>query len=730
MKRSALMLAALILTVSFSACRKDDSPVGVQHVASSDDMLVPEGFIYNTTDEVSFTVHTNTIWGKEKIRVDIFDLPSSAGGELLFSGFADGFGEVSGFLEVPAGLTRVFVELHTPDGNSEQIQVAIKGSSFSCQFSNPKSTAKKSSPVSPACDAGCVLALPAHSGNSVIENTDAPGVYCFSGQITGTITANHPEAVVRICGNAQLQSLILNNGSSLEIADGASVKVASLQLNSPEGKIMVYNADLEITGDFEPYGSVLNYGKVLIGGSLRVRGLSSIRNFGEFTIDEDLELQYQMSNFHQLHINQDLEIYGSGVLSNTCRIGVVGEISIDGSLEMNSGYLGNNGNLDISRDATVELGEASMLRSGNLTLHGSIHASGMTSMIKVNQQSVLSTTSNLTGNLELCDHNGVEVMLGTVSGGASLSCGAFIPRSACNPVGNGQSNYTDTDNDGVKDLLDRFPNEPEVSGIITYPSEATYATLAFEDLWPSKGDYDFNDLVVKYRHQAVINANNLVTRIETQIYVSAVGSSYNKGFGFQFDVPASAIASVTGQRIKKQILSLASNGTENGQSKAVVMAFDDVFDLIHDRPASPFINTTTDVGHSASDTLNIRIEFNTPRELSELGEFPFNPFIYIRDERGKEVHLINQPPTDLVDNAYFGTSADRTNFGTGEYYITEGNQPWALNVVGEFAHPLEKTDILDGYMYFDIWAQSGGVSRKDWHVDHTGYRDENFVYNR
>lgn len=730
MKRSDILLFALILIVSFSSCRKDENTPGIQHVSSLDDMLVPEGFAFNTTDEVSFKVYSNTIWGKEKVRVDIYDMPPSAGGELLFSGFADGFGEVSGVLELSAGLNRAFVELTTPDGNSEQVEVNISGNSFSCQFSNPKSGKKSAMPVSPACNAGCVLSLPAHSGNSVIKTTDDPGVYCFTGEMSGTITANHPESVVRICGNADLQSLVLNNGASLEIAQGARVKIANLELNSPEGEIKVYNAELEIDGNFEPYGTVINYGKVLVSGSLAVRGLSSVRNYGEFTIDEDLELQYQLSNFHQLQVNQDLIILPSGVLQNTCRIGVSGDVKVDGSFSMTAGYLGNSGDLIISSMAAVNLQEASMIRTTNMTVQGYVTGSGATSMLKVNQQSVLATGSQIDGAIDFCDHNGIEVMNGQFTGAAGVSCGTFIPRSACNPEGNGQSNYVDTDNDGVKDLLDRYPTEPSVSGIVSYPTHDAYATLAFEDLWPAKGDYDFNDLVLSYRHNLIINADNLVTRIETELYIAAVGSNYNKGFGFQFDFAPGDIASVNGQRITKQILSLAPNGTENGQSKAVVIAFDNVFDLIRNRPSGPFINTTSDVAHADSDTLRLVITLTVPKRLDQLGELPFNPFVYIRDDRGKELHLIDHEPTDLMNSSYLGSKADKSDASQGKYFVSENNQPWVLNIVGDFAHPLEKTEILDGYEYFDIWAQSGGVSRKDWHVEHAGYRNGKYVYRK
>ncbi len=730
MKRSAISLFTLILIVSFSACRKDDTTPGIQHVSSSDDMLVPAGFDFKTTDEVSFKVYTNTIWGKEKVRVDIYDMPPSAKGELLFSGFADGFGEVNGSLELGAGLNRVFVELTTPDGNSEQIEVDINGNSFSCQFSNPKIGKKAAMPTSPDCDAGCELSLPGHSGNSVIKTSDKAGVYCFTGNISGTITANHPESVVRICGNADLQSVVLNNGADMEIAEGAIVKIADLQLNSPEGEIKIYNAELEVAGDFTPHGSLFNYGKLLISGSLAVRGLSAVQNYGEFTIDENLEVQYQMSNYHQLQINQDLHVFPSGVLNNNCRLGVSGQVKLDGKLNMTRGYLGNSGNLFVGSKALVSTHEASMLRTSNITVDGQFTGDGDRSMIKVNQQSIINTGAQIGGNLDFCDHNGIEVMNGQLLAGATLSCGTFIPRSACNPEGNGQSNYADTDNDGVKDLLDRYPLEPSVSGLVSYPSHDAYATLAFEDLWPNKGDYDFNDLVLRYRHNLVINASNLVTRIETELYITAVGSGFDKGLGFQFNISPSDIESVSGQRFSKQLLSIAPNGTENGQSKAVIMAFDDVFELIPDKPSGPFINTTKDVSHASSDTVSLVIVLSVPKRMDELGDLPFNPFIYIKDDRGKELHLLDQEPTDLMNLSFFGSAADRSDPATGKFYVTETNQPWALNVVGEFAHPLEKTDIVEGYEYFDIWAQSGGVSRKDWHVEHAGYRNGNYVYTK
>ena len=71
----------------------------------------------------------------------------------------------------------------------------------------------------------------------------------------------------------------------------------------------------------------------------------------------------------------------------------------------------------------------------------------------------------------------------------------------------------DTDNDGVIDSQDDYPNDPTAAYSIHTPSDTGWASLAFEDLWPSRGDYDFNDLVIDYRFTEVLNKKNKIVRI-------------------------------------------------------------------------------------------------------------------------------------------------------------------------------------------------------------------------
>ncbi len=78
----------------------------------------------------------------------------------------------------------------------------------------------------------------------------------------------------------------------------------------------------------------------------------------------------------------------------------------------------------------------------------------------------------------------------------------------------------DTDGDGISDANDDYPNDGTRAFDSYFPASGT-ATLAFEDLWPSQGDYDFNDLVVDYSFQTVTDASDYVVELFASFTVRA-----------------------------------------------------------------------------------------------------------------------------------------------------------------------------------------------------------------
>ena len=132
------------------------------------------------------------------------------------------------------------------------------------------------------------------------------------------------------------------------------------------------------------------------------------------------------------------------------------------------------------------------------------------------------------------------------------------PASAVNTVGMPAiaTTLTDADHDGVPDNFDDYPNDPLLAHNNYYPSKTGYSSQAFEDLWPARGDYDFNDLVVSYRFNQITNANNDVARIESTIITEAAGASMHNAFGFQLGCSATSVANVSGISLRHSLVTL------------------------------------------------------------------------------------------------------------------------------------------------------------------------------
>ena len=286
----------------------------------------------------------------------------------------------------------------------------------------------------------------------------------------------------------------------------------------------------------------------------------------------------------------------------------------------------------------------------------------------------------------------------------------------------------DSDNDGIIDELDDYPNDPDVAFDVYTPSALGMGTLAFEDLWPLQDDYDFNDMVVGYRFVNVMNSSNKSVRLEIELALRAIGAGDHSGFGIELPFNKSDVASVSGNAILGNQITLENNGLEAGQSKAVIIAFNDAFDHMKLVGGNQFVNTVESENTQEEATFNIVVNFVAPIDASQMSEAPFNPFIFSSYERGKEVHLSGKTPTDLVNTTYFGTADDDTNIGLNKYYQNDLNMPWGINVIHSFRYPMEKKRIDRAYNKFIDWGMSRGESYKDWYGDNSGYRNLSNIF--
>lgn len=291
----------------------------------------------------------------------------------------------------------------------------------------------------------------------------------------------------------------------------------------------------------------------------------------------------------------------------------------------------------------------------------------------------------------------------------------------------------DADGDGVADADDQYPSDQFKAFNASYPA-AGFGTLMFEDLWPGKGDYDFNDLVLDYRFNTVTNADNNVVEVTYTFITRAIGGALHNGFAFQLDgVNPDKISSISGSKASgASWISLNPNGTESGQAaNANILVFDDAYKLLPTQGGFSFVNVDPQAPDSGKDTTTITVKFlvngTVPSggalSYNDFGTSVFNPYLIIGQDRGKEVHLIDRLPSAKMNTTYFGKQQDASNVSTGKYYKTSANLPYALNISTSIPYPQEKIDISAAYLKFIEWASSGGTTSPTWYLNTTGNRD-------
>ena len=253
------------------------------------------------------------------------------------------------------------------------------------------------------------------------------------------------------------------------------------------------------------------------------------------------------------------------------------------------------------------------------------------------------------------------------------------------------------------------PNLPGVDPPSTYDVYVEYSgILAFEDFWPSQGDYDMNDLVIKYKSRVYRNmsAPSYVSKIVDEFTPLNNGADYINGFGYQFYGPNtttpldnSKISKITIENVDGIVSQfMKGNDREPGQNTPTIILFDNAKNVI-------------------GKTFTVTTEVNTV--FDRYMQPPYNPFIIVETNkgRGREVHMVNYPPTALADMDLLGTAHDLSKPNENLYYVSNDNFPFALHVSGypNFEWPEEKLRIDKAYPKFEYWAKSLGKEDTDWY---------------
>lgn len=723
-----LLLAAIVLgTIAFSSCKKSDTTNPTDTGATGTNAVqVPVGFDWSSSKSLNFTASiTDTRFASAIHKIAVYNNDPYNGGVLIAAGSATTATPFTTKLYIPSATTFVYVVKTSPDNSQIVQKVAVGTSDISLTFGaiDPSVTAEKTSagklkvmdatPVSPDCNSGCTTTITTSVSN---VNVNSGNVICITGSNITVSFGSVNGGTVRICGsNVTLQNYNFQNGSSIIVTTTGSVNFYGLNFNSststlsnwgtvnyfgtfPDNGIINNYGTMNVSGDFNVNsnaGALTNNGTMNIGGSFNNGSAASATNNGSMVVS---------NNFQQNG--------GAGVFVNNCSLYVGGDYNQSSAVK-NYSFIKVDAKTTINSSTTLNLYNGSMFETKHFLLDGSTIAGyGSTSLLEITtgDAKVQNSGALITGPISVCNKGNFNKFT-NLTNGAKFDCDLYIPVTGCNADGNGSPTVTDADGDGVPDDLDAFPNDASKA----YISSGGSGTVAFEDQWPNKGDFDMNDLVMAYDYTIVTNAANVVVQVTGRYSLLATGGNYGNGFGVEFPISRSSVSGLT-------------RGTlEAGQTKAVVTLFSNMRLLMNNW------NTKPGVAQSAIVKDSITFDVTNGPSLTDFGQDGYNPFIWNmgNDNRRREVHLWGKTPTTLADQTLFGTGADNTSVAASRYYVTTTGLPYAINIPVTFSYPVEGTDITAAYLHFAEWAQSGGTLFTDWYSNTaTGYRNTALIYTK
>ena len=708
-KVKLVFFALIASSAFFSSCNKihDVTP----KAKTMDDLKISQSFNWEMTREVILNIGMNipsVTSQSNKVLVYIDD--PSKGGEIAFQGWTGNSNAMEAKVRIPTAVTQLFLQLVPSSGQGQIVSIQVNES---ISYTFVAVVYKSSNVAGPDCNA----APDDHklSGSASKTITDGQTWYVAAGAtLTGDVTVK--DGALQICGTYTTGTIDLkpdnNKTATLIVSSTGTIGSVSAPVTIKESKDGLFQnwGTCHIAGVFTPNDNVENYNKMYVYGQFNMNGSSgNLTNAGgaELKITDKWNVVNQVTNLGKIEVQTDMECNNS-IFINACALIVHGNFHRNNCQFTNqTGYIECDGEAYMQGgQGFMKMYDGSLIRTYDLRMNSDIQGFGTKNEVVVSNALNFDGPNFITGPIETAQTNGV-LAKGTVA--ANFSNGATfvsfagitntIPSTSCN------------NNHGVNPPLNPLKN------VYT-------GTTVYEDMWPEKGDYDLNDLVIYYKFTTTSNSENKVTDIQVKLYVKAAGASLKNGFGIQFDnlVPGD-IASVTGYNLKYQYITLSSNGTEAGQTKAVIIPFDNVDNVIH-RVTPVFFNTVIGDPVGTADTVTMEIHLTTPILTTVLGTAPFNPFLIRNMERIAEIHLPNYVPTSIAATCpYFGTKDDDSQPGIGRYYKTVNNLPWALNIPVSFDYPCEKVSVLNAYNFFATWAESGGVLYPSWYKDLAGYRN-------
>lgn len=701
-----LLSAALVFAIFSASCKKSSNVPADTDTTGIESIKVSDSFNWSSTNEINFSIGTSDSRFQNLIHVIyIYDQDPAQGGKILAKGSATLIKPFNTKVAFTRATKEVYVVKAAPNGTKTGEIVALSSKNINISFGVSSITKTSASYTDASVKTKFLGSANAANSAAVIPNcersTTDPNiefnkseVVCFSSDKDVTIDIKANQGGTLKIGAPGYTVTVRNfNHTDLNIVVDANTK---LVFSSPEVKnkeTWTVNGTLEVTGKLDVRGIIDNNNTANFN-TLQINGGGTVNNYCKLTANE-IQTNDILNNYNYVLAKNSLKVNGGG------RVNLIGGASSGAYLETKDLQKGGN-HINIFGTNATSLFKVTGSIDGNL-----LRESGQSNNSQI-----------VGGTVQLCT-SVTGIPAGFFSAPAALGCEAYIEKTGCMLISNGTPPSTgkDTDGDGVIDKDDDYP-EDKTKAFKSYSVnyDAGGSTLAFEDNWPTKGDYDLNDVVITYRYLVVTNAANKVVEVNANYSLIATGADFTNGAGIQFPLTAG-----------KAKLTSAPAGVylEAKQDSVVLILFE------NSRAVQATGNTVVGKPTSPAAKFDIVFEVTDGPEIKNFGAVTFNPFIWNATNgfgRGYETHLYGKKPTNLANQSLFETKDDFSK-SNNKYYSTKEKLPWVIEVpIANFGYPIEGSRIDKAYTNFADWANSGGNSSLEWYKILSGGANSGSIY--
>lgn len=664
-----ITLLALVSCMNNDVYNPDSKPDNEPDNGNITDLTIPSDFLWSTTAEVAVhvsignnTVHTYTI--------SIYPQGADEGSLPVAIGTASSNHPYNKEITLPASDTIVTVTqtLHYTDGSQMTLEcnVPIVNKKVTLHLGESDNTIMSTRTPS----------ITTRSDNDLKDWDKAK-------ELTADITKINKDEKYKVsAGN------MVNLNDNINIMEGGLIYIAGILNISEKNAFQNHkNAKFIILSKEQSGGEAA--GSIQCLGDFTVKDEFEIENYGTMTVSGTLTIKNggEIDNYGCLHAKR-IELDGNGKDDSPLEIKERGYVFTE-TMWMQKATLETEKNSLLEIEETLEFKNDCEIEGDD---------DGKWAVVKLTNATVINSRNNKIPNIEnrvfvVCDHNNGKkpenihlkdnARWGNTK--AAANAGVKTTGSDCAPAYNPEEGGT--------------PEEPDKDKEYTL-GQYTYA---FEDLWPNFGDYDMNDIVLVTEARLKVTGN-YVTQATLKCKLAAIGASKRIAAAVQLDeLIAGDINSIqynTSNNFTENMFKTNANGTEQGQTLAVIPLFDHAH-AFAGYTGTPIVGTYKNAEFNPKAfTVTIHFKENSVEE-SKLTLDKLNFFITCNATQGKrmEIHQINGKATDLFDTSTIGGVVASPNTP----FRAKGNFCWIMRIPGEFSFPLEGNNLRQSFENFELW---------------------------